>query len=54
MNNIDDEFYKIYKKKNLKELKEELKKFNLKVSGNKDELIKRLYIKTIQIINTKH
>lgn len=52
MNNIDDEFYKIYKKKNLKELKEELKKFNLKVSGNKDELIKRLYVKTIQIIQT--
>jgi hypothetical protein len=43
--NIDNEFYKKYKKKNIKELREELKNFKLKQSGNKDDLIKRLYLK---------
>jgi hypothetical protein len=44
LNNIDIEFYAKYKKKNIKELKEELKKYKLKLGGTKDELIKRLYI----------
>ena len=41
---INNEFYKIYKKKTLKELKEELKNNKLKLAGIKDDLIKRLYI----------
>lgn len=43
--NIENEFYEKYKKKNIKELKEELKKIKLKQTGNKDDLIKRLYLK---------
>tara|TARA_B100000482_G_C12534457_1_gene269775 strand:+ start:141 stop:776 length:636 start_codon:yes stop_codon:yes gene_type:complete len=41
---MEDNFYKIYKKKNIKDLKEELKNFKLKVGGKKEELINRLYI----------
>jgi hypothetical protein len=44
INNIDIDFYAKYKKKNIKELKEELRKYKLKLGGTKDELIKRLYI----------
>lgn len=42
--NIDNEFYKNYKKKTLKGLKEELRLYKLKLSGKKEELINRLYI----------
>lgn len=42
--NIDNEFYKNYKKKTLKDLKEELRLYKLKLSGKKEELINRLYI----------
>ena len=44
LNNIDKTFYENYKKKNIKELKEELRKNNLKLIGNKKDLIERLYI----------
>ena len=44
INNIDNDFYTKYKKKNINELKEELRKYKLKLGGTKDELIKRLYI----------
>jgi hypothetical protein len=44
LNNIDNDFYTKYKKKNIYELKEELRKYKLKLGGTKDELIKRLYI----------
>lgn len=47
INTMENEFYINYKKKNLKQLKEELKNFKLKQTGNKDELIKRLYINRI-------
>lgn len=50
LDNIDCDFYKSYKKKNLKEIKEELRKYKLKLSGKKNDLIKRLYIKTMEII----
>jgi len=42
--NMEDCFYKTYKKKNLKDLKEELRNYKLKISGKKEELINRLYI----------
>jgi hypothetical protein len=42
--NMEDDFYKTYKKKNLKDLKEELKNYKLKISGKKEELINRIYI----------
>lgn len=44
LNNIDKTFYENYKKTNIKELKEELRKYNLKLIGNKKDLIERLYI----------
>ena len=51
LNNMDNDLYAIYKKKNLKQLKEELRELNLKLSGNKDELIKRIYIKKRELDN---
>ena len=42
--NMDEEFNKNYKKKTVKELREELINNKLKISGRKEELIKRLYI----------
>ena len=42
--NMDEDFNKNYKKKTIKELREELKNSKLKISGRKEELIKRLYI----------
>lgn len=42
--NMDEEFNKNYKKKTIKELREELKNSKLKISGRKEELIKRLYV----------
>tara|TARA_B100000780_G_scaffold85409_1_gene58589 strand:+ start:7814 stop:8434 length:621 start_codon:yes stop_codon:yes gene_type:complete len=42
--NMADDFYKTYKKKNLKDLKEELRNYKLKISGKKEEIINRLYI----------
>ena len=41
---IDCDFNKLYKKKIIKELKEELRKYKLKISGNKEEMINRIYI----------
>ena len=45
--NMEDGFYEKYKKKTIKELKEELKNLKLKQTGKKDDLIKRLYINII-------
>jgi len=42
--NMDEKFNKNYKKKTIKELREELKNSKLKISGRKEELIKRLYV----------
>ena len=47
INTMENEFYINYKKKNLQKLKEELKNLKLKQTGNKEELIKRLYINRI-------
>ena len=44
LNNMDNDLYAIYKKKNLKQLKEDLRILNLKLSGNKDDLIKRIIL----------
>ena len=41
---IDEDFLKTYRKKTLKELKLELVKNKLKLSGKKEELINRIYI----------
>jgi hypothetical protein len=42
--NMSHEDYKTYNKKTIKILQNELKKNNLKISGNKQELVYRLYI----------
>lgn len=42
--NMENDFYKTYKKKTLKDLKDELRNNKLKVGGKKEELINRLYI----------
>ena len=44
LENIENDFYKNYKKKTIKCLKEELKNKKLKLIGNKDDLINRLYV----------
>ena len=49
INNIDIDFYNKYKKLTIKDIKEELRKYNLKLSGNKDILIKRLYLKNKEL-----
>tara|TARA_B110000008_G_scaffold228650_1_gene230804 strand:- start:2248 stop:2850 length:603 start_codon:yes stop_codon:yes gene_type:complete len=46
--NMDEKFYKTYKQKTLKDLKEELRHHKLKLSGNKGDLINRLYIHYIK------
>ena len=51
IDNIDIFFYNKYKKKTIKDIKEELRKCNLKVSGNKDILIERLYLKNSEFNN---
>jgi hypothetical protein len=48
LDNIDPDILKIYKKKSVLELKNELRTHNYKLSGNKGELINRL------LINLKH
>ena len=49
LNNIDADFYETYKKKNIKELKDELRKYKLKLGGNKKDLIERLYINKVEL-----
>lgn len=44
LSNLNNDIYKSYSKKTIKELRSELKKNKLKLSGNKDDLIKRLFI----------
>jgi hypothetical protein len=48
LDSIDPDILKIYKKKSVLELKNELRTHNYKLSGNKGELINRL------LINLKH
>ena len=47
LSTMDNKFYEDYKKKTIKELKEELRKYNLKLIGNKQDLIERIYINNI-------
>ena len=49
LSNMDNEFYNKYKKRSLKELREELKKNKLKLSGNKNDLINRLFINNYEL-----
>ena len=44
LDNIDPDIFKMYKKKTLLELKNELRIHNYKLTGNKEELINRLVI----------
>lgn len=53
LNDVNIEKYNYLNKKNIGELKEELKKYKLKVSGVKKELIERLIIK-YSIIDTEN
>lgn len=49
LNDFNIEKYKYLNKMNIKELKEELKKYKLKVSGVKKDLVERLIIKNSQL-----
>ena len=49
LNTIDQKFYETYKKKNIKELKDELRNYKLKLAGNKKDLIERLYINKVKL-----